>query len=176
MPSLKKLNTEAGTAFRRWKEVSAALKVEEPMPEESDFPPRITNPTELRQMQGAGYQITDGYPVKAPRGGDYQTGDVTWKFDGDGNLVSAWEPVEWNEMRETMFNVIIEEPLKDGQPDFQYHHAWINYMMRDEKLGRIRAVPAEIAAKRMAWFENGEKVHETTVGELLRQSLAVLEA
>ena len=34
MPSLKKLNAEAGTDFRRWKQVAAALK-EQAMPEET---------------------------------------------------------------------------------------------------------------------------------------------
>ena len=128
------------------------------MPEQSDFPPRITNPTELRQMRGAGFQIKDGFPVKSPsKGGDYQTGDATWKFDGNGDLLSVWEPVPWHQTRETMFNVITEEPLKDnGLPDFQYHHAWINYMMRDKKLAAIQNVSAEVAAKRVAWFENGE--------------------
>ena len=153
--------------------------VDKPVPQHiidsmPDFPPRITNPTELWQMQGAGYQIEDGYPVKAPNGGDYQTGDVTWQFDGDGGLLSAWEPVRWNDARETMFSVITDTPLKDGLPNFQYHHAWINYMMRDKKVEAIQNVTSEIAAKRVAWFENGAKVHETTIGELLRQSLTLL--
>ena len=127
-------------------------------------------------MQGAGYQIKDGYPVKSPKGGDYQTGDVTWKFDENGNLLSAWEPVRWNDARETMFHVITEEPLKDGLPNFEFHHAWINYMMRDKKLEAIQNVPAEIAAKRVAWFENGEMIVSINIGELLRQSLILLKA
>ena len=178
MPSLKRINAEAGTNFRRTTELVAALQPREepPMPEESEFPPRITNERVIQQMRGAGYQLRDGYPVKAPQGGkDFQTGDVTWRFDGDGNLISAWEPVGWNDMRDTMFNVIVEEPMQDGQPNFQYHHAWINYNYTETKLGRIRGVPAEIAAKRVAWFHEGAKVNETTVGALLQQSLAVLE-
>ena len=220
MPSLKSINAEAGTNFRRWKEVSKALMeaapercescksvsdemrydnegiplcpscwyeevkedtVDKPVPQHiidsmPDFPPRITNPTELRQMQGAGYQFHDGFPVKAPRGGDYQTGDATWRFDGDGNLISVWEPVPWNEARTTMFHVITEEPLKDGLPNFEFHHAWINYNYTESKLGRIRAVPAEIAAKRVAWFEDGEMIVNITIGELLQQSLILLKA
>ena len=75
-----------------------------------------------------------------------------------------------------MFHVITEEPLKDGLPNFQYHHAWINYMMRDKKVEALQNVPAEIAAKRVAWFEDGEKTFETNIGELLQQSLILLAA
>ena len=136
MPSLKSINAEAGTNFRRWKEVGPAIKegeqakaevevmkakpepepdpepisveamekiilgeVAEPVPAPAldrdkvrvratnsagsddwkedtvdkpapqhiidsmpDFPPRITNPTERRQMQGAGFEDTGRIP------------------------------------------------------------------------------------------------------------------
>ena len=95
MTSIKKLNAIAGTSYTRWKQVAKALTPKEdpvkeledfpPPTEQPEFPPRITNERVIWQMRGAGYQIEDGYPVRCPKGAkDFQTGDVTWKFDDNG--------------------------------------------------------------------------------------------
>ena len=190
MTSIKKLNAIAGTSYTRWKQVAKALTPKEdtvkeledfpPPTEQSEFPPRITNERVIFQMRGAGYQFEDGYPVRSPgKGGDFQTGDVTWKFDDNGDLLVAWEPTTNEEHRVVQFGAIVDQPLVragDGSLDpsmFKTHHGWINYMTeyREKKLEAVRNAPAHVAAKQVAWFEAGVVVYQTTIGALLDQSI-----
>ena len=199
MPSLRSINKEAGTNFRRWKEVTAVVKeaygnTTGPLPEakptpipevpeaepEPDFPPRITNRRVEWQMRGAGYQIEDGYPVRCPNGGkDFQTGEATWKFDDNGELRVAWEPTTNEEHRVVQYGALVDQPLVragDGSLDpsmFKTHHGWINFLTeyREKKLEAVRNTPAHVAAKQVAWFEAGVVIYRTTIGALLAQSL-----
>ena len=185
MPSLKDINKAAGTNFRRWKEVTEAVTVKEteptpevkeaaPMPEQSEFPPRITNERIVWQMRGAGYEFEDGYPVRCPKGAkDFQAGDVLWKFDGDDNLLVAWEPTTWPEQREVQYEAIIDQPLVragDGQPDdsmFTGHRQWATQWNKQDAIREWSH-----RDNRVAWFEAGVLVYQTTIGALLEQSLA----
>ena len=194
MTSIKKLNAIAGTSYTRWKQIAKALTPkEEPMPNDTppvltptkeEFPPRITNQRVLRQMRGAGFKLLDGYPLRCPKGAkDFQTGEVTWKFDGKDNLRVAWEPTTNEEHRVVQYEAIVDQPLVragDGSLDpsmFKTHHGWINYMTeyREKKLEAVRNAPAHVAAKQVAWFEAGVVIYRTTIGALLNESIDTLE-
>ena len=262
MPSLRSINAEAGTNFRRWKEVGPAIKEGEqakaevevmkaaepaPMAEveeketmqavacakcggtlhaEGNYPnlfrcgtcntvqkleptPMPTPPTpepvteaEVRegehvrqpspdfprklsdrvayQMRGRGITVVDGWPVAGGRG-TFTTGDETWKYDGNGDVAIVWEHVPWAEQRDSMYVVIIDQPLVragDGSLDpsmFKVHHGWIDNLSeyRQKKLAAVKKGVSTFALDRVAWFQGGVPIYQTTIGELLRQSLSL---
>ena len=183
MTSIKKLNAIAGTSYTRWKQVAKALTPKEdpvkeledfpPPTEQSEFPPRITNERVIQQMRGAGYQFEDGYPVRCRKGAkDFQAGDATWKFDYNGDLFAAWEPTRWTAQREVQYEALVDQPLVragDGTPAdsmFTGHRQWANQW---NKQAAIRDWAHR--ANRVAWFEAGVVVFQTTIGALLDQSI-----
>ena len=150
-------------------------------------PPRITNPRVERQMRGRGFKFKDGYPVHLPPGGSgstFETGECTYKYNKEGALFLVWERTSWNEQREVQYEPIIDQPLVLGVTDgrlaesmFRFHHGWIDAMesYREKKLDSVRNVSPKIAAKRVAWIDDGEVVYTTTIGKLLAQSLSYIE-
>ena len=146
-------------------------------------PPRITNARVERQMRGKGFKFKDGYPVHLPPGGSGSTftnAECTYKF-ADGKLFLIWERTTWNQQRGVQYESIIDQPLvldggKPAKSMFRFHHGWINAMAiyRKMKMGRVRNVSPKIAAKRVAWIDDGEVVYTTTIGDLLEQSLSIL--
>ena len=198
MPSLKKFREMSGLPdeVRRWKQaaeiVRAGQEKEAYMPRSQPrpadpvpwVPPRITNARVKRQLRGAGFKFNDGYPVQMPPGKPgktYGTGDCTYKYNQEGALFLVWEKTTWNQQRDIQYEPIIDQPLvlDGGKPSksmFQFHHAWINAMAsyRKTKIAHVRDVSPEIAAKRVAWFDDGKVVYTTTIGDLLVQSLLIL--
>ena len=147
-------------------------------------PPRITNLRVERQMRGKGFKFKDGYPIHLPPGGSGSTFtniECIYKYNQEGALFLVCERTTWNEQRAVQYESIIDQPLvrADGKPSksmFQFHHGWINHMVsyRKKKLDAVRNVSPKIAAKRVAWFDDGVVVYTTTIGDLLVQSLSIL--
>lgn len=148
-------------------------------------PPRITNPRVERQMRGKGFKFKDGYPVHLPPGGSgstFSTGECTYKYNKEGALFLVWERTTWSQQLDVQYEPIIDQPLvldggKPAKSMFRFHHGWINYSgvsYRETKMDRIRNVSPKIAAKRVAWIDDGEVVYTTTIGELLVQSLSCI--
>ena len=188
MTSIKKLNAIAGTSYTRWKQVAKALTPKEDPVKEMDiqdqleaesvyvrpeFPPRITNERVIQQMRGAGYQFEDGYPVRCPKGAkDFQAGDATWKFDYNGDLFAAWEPTRWTAQREVQYEALVDQPLVragDGTPAdsmFTGHRQWAKQWNKQDAIRDWAH-----RDNRVAWFEAGVVVYQTTFGALLDQSI-----
>ena len=270
MPSLKSINAEAGTNFRRWKEVTAMAKeavtpkpppppppspfteeemkvcqcecgckadldpdspfkvpvcepcsmdvhmekeaapvleedtqpVQEqpqPVPEEQpqptpeeqpqpvpkvvrsedDWPPKLSDRVAY-QMRGKGFTVRDGWPVAGGRG-TFTTEGETWKYGDDGQLHIVWNHHPWNEQRNSMYEVIIDQPLVragDGSLDpsmFKTHCGWIDHMSeyQEKKLNAVREGVESFASDRVAWFQDGVLIYQTTIGALLEQSLSL---
>ena len=181
---LQLLRTEGGTIDRApkswWK--SEAESSRAPW-----VPPRITNPRVGvgRQMRGKGFKFKDGYPVHLPPGGSgstFDTGECTYKYNQDGALFLIWERTTWNQQRAVQYESIIDQPLvldggKPAKSMFRFHHGWIKATpsYRKTKMDGVRNVKPKIAAKRVAWFEDGKVVYTTTIGDLLVQSLLIME-
>ena len=148
-------------------------------------PPRITNKRVERQMRGKGFKFKDGYPVFMPSGKSgktFTTGECVYKYNQDGALFLVWEKTTWDEQLEVQYEPIIDQPLvlDEGKPAksmFQLHHGWINNLAeyRKKKINNVRNVRPGIAAKRVAWIDDGDVVYSTTIGYLLAQSLSILE-
>ena len=207
MPTLKGINAEAGTNFRRWKEVPQALidlKVAQPLPEEPtpipevpevlavtlESPPRMRHPEPdfprklsdrvAYQMRGKGLTVEDGWPVAGGRG-TFTTPDEKWKYGDDGKVRLVWEHVPWKEQRKSMYEVIIDQPLVragDGSPHpsmFKFHHGWIDNLRnyRQKKLDAVTQGVTDFATDRVAWFQDGVPIYQTTIGALLAQSLSL---
>ena len=97
-------------------------------------------------MRGKGFTVEDGWPIAGGRG-TFTTPDETWKYDDDGLVGIVWEHVPWKEQRDSMYEVIIDQPLVragDGSPDpsmFAVHHGWIDNMSeyRQKKLDAVKS-------------------------------------
>ena len=80
-----------------------------------------------------------------------------------------------------MYGVIIDQPLVragDGSPSpsmFEVHHGWIDYMSeyRQKKLDAVKEGVKSFAEDRVAWFQDGIPIYQTTIGALLAQSLSL---
>ena len=58
---------------------------------------------------------------------------------------------------------------------FAVHHGWIDNMSeyRQNKLDAVKSGVFTFAQDRVAWFQGGVPIYQTTIGELLRQSLSL---
>ena len=61
MPSLRSINKEAGTSFRRWKELTKAVTVEAPEPD--DVPARAYVPETLASHPAIAKALAEGYSI-----------------------------------------------------------------------------------------------------------------
>ena len=144
---------------------------------EPDFPRKVSDRVAY-QMRGRGITVTDGWPVAGGRG-TFTTPDETWKYDEDGQVILVWEHVSWKVQRDSMYEAIIGQPLVragDGSVDvsmFTAHHAWIDYLSeyRQKKLDAVKEGIITFATDRVAWFQDGISIYQTTIGSLLEQSL-----
>ena len=161
-------------------EVREAEHVRQPSP---DFPRKLSSRVAY-QMRGRGFTVVDGWPIASGQGGTFTTSDETWKYDDDGLVGIVWEHVPWKEQRDSMYEVIIDQPLVragDGSPDpsmFAVHHGWIDNMSeyRQKKLDAVKEGVTAFAEDRVAWFQDGIPIYQTTVGALLAQSLSLRAA
>ena len=132
-------------------------------------------------MRGKGFTVTDGWPVAGGRG-TFTTPDETWKYGKDGQVHVVWEHVSWDEQRKSMYEVLIDQPLVragDGRPAysmFTFHHGWIDHLQsyRQKKIDAVREGITTFASDRVAWFQEGVLIYQTTIGALLEQSLSCL--
>ena len=121
----------------------------------------------------------DGWPIAGGRG-TFTTSDETWKYDENGDVSIVYEHVPWAEQRDSMYCVLIEQPLVragDGSLDpsmFKIHHGWIDNMSeyRQKKLDAVKEGVETFAEDRVAWFQAGVPIYQTTIGALLAQSLS----
>ena len=154
--------------------VREAEHVRQPSP---DFPRKLSDRVAY-QMRGKGFTVVDGWPVVSG-GGTFSTPDETWKYDRNGDVAVVWEHVSWKEQRDSMYVVIIDSPLVragDGSLDpsmFKAHHGWIDNMSeyRQKKLDAVKSGVFTFAQDRVAWFQAGVLIYQTTIGALLKQSL-----
>lgn len=156
-------------------------EVKEPVPETTPLFPRKLSGRVAEQMRGKGFTVTDGWPIANPGdSGTFTTGDETWKYGETGKLALVWEHVSWDEQRKVMYEAIIDQPLVrsgDGSPApvmFEHHQAWIDFLSdyRQAKIDAVTEGVLTFASHRVAWFEDGVLVYQTTIGALLQQSLS----
>lgn len=178
-PTLKRINDEAGTNFKTWKELvnvlSIANKAGVGIPAQWE-PPRVYEPVK-GQMLRVGFQFRNGYPVKRPPGPEmktYSTNDVDYKYDDEGNLFLAYERTTFEQLRDVRVDSIYDQPLvlEDGKPAecMFWGHIW--WMRKWGKTDEVINVDTEIADKCVAWFRDGKVFYTSTFGELLDLSIA----
>ena len=150
---------------------------DEPIPE--PWPPKLSDRVAY-QMRGKGFTVEDGWPISGGRG-TFTTSTEKWKYDDDGQVFLVWNHHPWNVQRDSMYLAIIDQPLVragDGSPApsmFEAHHGWIDNMSeyRQKKLDAVKSGVFAVAQERVAWFQDGVPIYQTTIGALLEQSLSL---
>lgn len=178
-PTLKRINDEAGTNFKTWKELVNVLSIANKAGVGVSAqwePPRVHEPVK-GQMLRVGFQFKNGYPIKRPPGPEmktYSTNDVDYKYDDEGKLFLAYERATFEQLRDVRADSIYDQPLvlEDGKPAecMFWGHIW--WMRKWDKMDEVINVDTEIAAKCVAWFRDGKVFYTSTFGELLSLSIA----